>query len=546
MECLQDFQQRHKQFFQLHDTLFSAYSGLHIIHEQQKLELIEYKAQAHYWESQFKRMKTTEKKLNAEVEELKAQLRKREQQLFGKKTERTKKSEQQAQTKPKKNRGQQKGKPGHGRRDYSHLPVVEEEIDFVDEDKYCPCCGLPYEELPGTEDSEVLEVINVKAHRRLIHRKMYRKTCGCNGSKRQLVVVPAAEKLLPKSKFGITIWAYLLLQKYEYQIPTHRALKQLKANGLSLAMGTLTDGFKKLLPYLSPVYDVIVERSLKAKHWHADETGWKVFEPLEGRSSKRWYLWIFSNNDTVIYKLDPSRSSKVLINHFGEDASGTLNVDRYAAYKVIAKSGLFMLAFCWAHVRRDFLGHSKAYPDQESWGLSWVERIGELYNFNKKRLRYGFGSRSFLKCDKLLREKVSKFYKELEKQLEDKETECSSRKVLESLRNHWEGLTIFIDRPEIPMDNNEAERGLRTSVIGRKNYYGSSSIWSGELATSMFTIFETMKKWDINPHTWLLAYLQECAMLGEPPEDIEKYMPWNMTEKQRHLFSQPPIGENTS
>ncbi len=54
---------------------------------------------------------------------------------------------------------------------------------------------------------------------------------------------------------------------------------------------------------------------------------------------------------------------------------GILNVDRYAAYKVIAKSGLFILAFCRAHVRRDFLNHAKGYPEQEQWGLMWVEKI---------------------------------------------------------------------------------------------------------------------------------------------------------------------------
>jgi len=547
MEYLQTYQQRHEQFFQLHSTLLSAYSGLHVTHEQLKLELIEYKSQAHYWKAQFKQIKTKENKLSAEMEELKAQLRKREQQLFGKKSERkSKSSEQQKRNEPKRNRGQQKGKPGHGRRDYSCLPIIEEEIDFVDADKHCPCCGLPYEELPGTEDSEVLEVINVKAHKRIIRRKMYRITCGCNGSKKRLITAPAAAKLLPKSKIGITIWAYLLLQKYEYQHPLYRALKQLDANGLSLAMGTITDGFKRLLRYLSPVYDVIVERSLKANHWHADETGWKVFESLEGKSSQRWYLWIFSNNETVVYKLDPSRSSKVLIEHFGEEAGGTLNVDRYAAYKVIAKSGLFILAFCWAHVRRDFLDYSKAYPHQEDWGLSWVEAIGKLYEINNKRLQYKPNNKLFTKHDKELKKKVKQFRKKITKQLEGEDVLPSGKKILKSLVRHWPGLTVFVERPEIPMDNNEAERGLRSSVIGRKNYYGSSAIWSGELATSMFTIFETIKKWGINPHTWLLAYLQECAMLGEPPEDIKKYMPWNMTEKQQQLFSQPPAGENTS
>jgi hypothetical protein len=59
---------------------------------------------------------------------------------------------------------------------------------------------------------------------------------------------------------------------------------------------TVTDGFQKLLSLFIPVYDAISERSVAAKHWHADETGWRV---------------------------------KVLIDHFGsEHEGGTLNVDR--------------------------------------------------------------------------------------------------------------------------------------------------------------------------------------------------------------------------
>jgi hypothetical protein len=32
------------------------------------------------------------------------------------------------------------------------------------------------------------------------------------------------------------------------------------------------------------------------------------------------------------------------------------------------------------------------------------------------------------------------------------------------------------------MDNNTAERAERGPVVGRKNYYGSGSLWSGQLA----------------------------------------------------------------
>ena len=122
----------------------------------------------------------------------------------------------------------------------------------------------------------------------------------------------------------------------------------------------------------------------------------------------------------------------------------------------------------------------------------------------------------------------------------------SAKKLLKSLNKHWGGLTIFVDRPEIPMDNNTAERGLRSSVVGRKNYSGSGSIWSAELTAALFTLFKTLKLWKINVHTWLLAYFHECALIGGmPPENINKFLPWEMTEEKRLLLLKPPEHKNS-
>ena len=59
----------------------------------------------------------------------------------------------------------------------------------------------------------------------------------------------------------------------------------------------------------------------------------------------------------MVYVLDPSRSHDVPQSHFPDDAQGVLLVDRYSGYKAIrqVKDGTLVLAFCWAHVRRDFV-----------------------------------------------------------------------------------------------------------------------------------------------------------------------------------------------
>ena len=71
-------------------------------------------------------------------------------------------------------------------------------------------------------------------------------------------------------------------------------------------------------------------------------------------------------------------------------------------------------------------------------------------------------------------------------------------------------------------------------VVGRKNYYGSVSLWSSRLASMMFSLFQTLCLWDLNPRLWLTAYLQACAQAGGLAiEDVYRFLPWNLSPEQR-------------
>ncbi len=102
------------------------------------------------------------------------------------------------------------------------------------------------------------------------------------------------------------------------------------------------------------------------------------------------------------------------------------------------------------------------------------------------------------------------------------------RKILASLREHWAGLTLFLDHPEIPLDNNGAERAGRPAAVGRKNYYGSGSVWSGELMAMLMTLFQTLALHGVEDRGYLTAYLEVCAQnQGQPPRDLTPWLPWN-------------------
>jgi transposase len=493
-----------------------------------------------YWRAMHRRATEREAQLKHRVAELEAKLRLREQQLFGRKTETSSSSQAQATGPPttpdaaRRPRGQQRGRRGHGRRDYRHLPAVVEEAKRTGADSCCPQCHLPFQPLGGTEDSTVLEIA-VRAHRRVIRRRRYRPTCQC-GVVPQVVTASPPPRLIPKSLLGVSIWVTVLLDKYLFYRPTYRRLADLRSHDLDLSLGTLTDGLQRLVPLLEPLYEAFVQHSRQQTLWHADETRWLVFAMIEGKVGYRWYLWVFHGRDVVVFVLAAGRAHDVPEEHLGLDAHGSMVVDRYKAYPVIeqVKKGLIVLAFCWAHVRRDFVAVARTWPEQEGWALAWLEGIGQLYALNDARLEVRPEPAAFASADAALRGAVLALAVQGEAELADPQVPPARRKVLESLGDHWTGLTVFVEHPEVPMDNNTAERVQRGPVVGRKNYYGSGAVWAGRLAAMMFSLLQTLTLWHINPRLWLTAYLEACATAGgKAPPNLASYLPWNLTEERR-------------
>lgn len=496
--------------------------------------------------------------LEQELAVAKARIRQLEQHCFGRKTESSSATDKvptppdappapDSPPKPPRPRGQQRQKPGPQRRDHSALPAVEECIDLPAQERCCSACGLAFEPFPGTEDSTVLE-IEVEAHRRVIRRRRYRPACACNKHQGIICAAPAP-RVIRKSNLGVSIWAEVLLDKYSSHRPTYRLLEQWRSLGLDLASGTVIGGMKKLKPLFQPVYKALIEQNRQQKHWHGDETRWPVFAKVEGKVGHRWMLWVLHSPEVVVYLLDPTRAHEVPENALGPSARGILSVDRYSAYKAMkqVKEGKILLAFCWAHVRRDFLEVARGWPQQEQWGLGWVKRIGLLYEQNEKRVGVLAKPALFEVEDGRLRQQIEEMAQQRDKELSDPGIPLAQRKVLESLKEHWGGLTVFVENPTVPLDNNQAERDMRGPVVGRKNYYGSGARWAGELAAMMFSLFETLKVWNLESRAWLTAYLQECAEAGgKPPEDIEPWLPWKMSESRKKEWAREKRSEDSS
>ena len=147
---------------------------------------------------------------------------------------------------------------------------------------------------------------------------------------------------------------------------------------------------------------------------------------------------------------------------------------------------------------------------------------------------------NLVECHDALKSHLGQMQGRCEAYLQEPDLHDAKRKVLSSLQHHWDGLTVFVERPEVAMDNNTAERALRNPVVGRKNYYGSGRVWSAHLAAMMFSVLQTILLWGLKPHHWLQAFLQACADHGgKSPEDLSAFLPWQMTPDRRAELTRP-------
>ena len=432
-------------------------------------------------------------------------------------------------------RGQRPGSRGHGRRDYSHLPGREEIHDVPEADRACPRCGAPYAWF-GEETCEQLDW-EVRLIRIVHRRPAYRRTCRCPVA--GVIAAPPPPKAITGGRFTTGFLARLLVEKFVLARPAHRIAAALSFDGLEVAEGTLAGVFAALGGLLEPLAAAIAERNAAAAHLHADESRWNVFAATEGKDSHRWWLWVFAGPDTTVFRIAPSRSLAVLREHLGIEAGDgelpggrelLLSSDFYSVYQSFGATGGVDDLWCWAHIRRYFVRAGDAYPKQlRSWADDWCERIGALYEARAAMAAAEPGSSE-------RRWAAAQFSAALNGIDADRREEAArprlhpaAAKVLATLDREWEGLARHKEFPELPLDNNTAERALRGPVVGRKNYYGSGSVASADLAAAAWTITATAAMARISPLAYLRDYLDARARAGgRAPEGpaLARFFPW--------------------
>jgi transposase len=449
----------------------------------------------------------------------------------------------------KRGRGQRRGSPGHGRRDYSHLPTREEIHDVPESERVCPRCGAGY----APFGQECCEQIDWQVQlTRIVHRRpTYRRTCRC--AVRGVLVAPPVPKAIAKGRFTSGFLARLLCEKFVLGRPVHRIVAALAHDGLPVAEGTLAGVFAACADLLAPLAAAITQRNAAAAHLHIDETSWNVYAAVEGKDSHRWWCWVFVGPDTTVFTIAPSRSLTVLAEQLGIDTTAEalpegrallLSSDFYAVYQSLGRLEGVDNLWCWAHIRRYFLRAGDAHPELAAWTAGWVERIGALYVAHTAMAAASPGSSAHTWAAAQFSAALNTIDAERTAQTSHPGLlHPTAAKVLATLDREWEGLARHREFPDLPLDNNTSERALRGPVVGRKNYYGSGSVISAELASQVWTITATAQRAGLNPLAYLTAYLDSCAQAsGTAPagEALTRFLPWAATTDDLTAWAHGP------
>lgn len=434
------------------------------------------------------RGESAQRRLALEIGQLQSQMDAVQRQL-GKMSEKRGSGElQDDETKPPRR--------GHGPRLQPKL-ALEERIHELPEDKRsCPTCNGQLEEMGDqSEDSE--EITVVQRQFKLIRRRRRKYRCRCNGA---VVTAPGPKSHLvrPGGRYTVEFAVEVATDKYLNHLPLDRQRRMMLQQGLLIDTQTLWDQLFALYGLLEPSYDALLGRILDRPQVGADETWWRL---MDRKGGKKWWDWCLATDDAVYHRLHPSREAKV-VEELLAGYNGIVMSDGFAAYETLTRAGPAgcRCAHCWAHVRRKFIELEPLHPEVCA---EVLELIGKLYALEKTVPDTADAAELRRKIrDEQSRKVVAEIRDWAIKQRSSPQS--GLRKAINYMFGLWSGLTLFLEDPAVPLDNNGTERALRGVVLGRKNHYGSRSERGTRVAALFYSLIDTAKLCGVEPRDYLL------------------------------------------
>ena len=338
--------------------------------------------------------------------------------------------------------GGQKGHKG------SKLEMVSTpDITVIHDITQCSCCGngLP-QSLKNYTARQVFDLplieIQVTEHRAI------KKTCTVCG-KQNTSSFPKG--LSQEAQYGNNLKSLCVyLQNYK-MLPYARCREFITdLTGHSISTGSLSNFQQHCFNNLQAYEQQIIKQLLQSSVLHADETGTR----LNGKNS---WMHVISNK-TISYFAHHLNRGRQAIDEIGilEHYKGTLIHDRFSSYFGYGCDH----SLCNAHILRDLI-----YVE-ETFNANWAKQIKELLiqaKVDKEKnpnLKASCYSRIFKKYTCIIRPIIKEYDKKFKK--------TDEQRLAFALEKHKYLFLKFIKQPEIPFDNNQAERDLRMIKVKQK------------------------------------------------------------------------------
>jgi transposase len=408
-------------------------------------------------------------RLTEEVQRLKSKLRCQERTAretpFGDSTPSSKRLIKRSSTAEAQSRkgGAMPGHQGHGRRSVSVADA--DEIERLDALECCPECGGQLSEW-AERTRTVHDCEPVRRKTRLVQIAEAHCPC-CHKTFRR-----KPSDVLPRSNCSNRLLAQAAVWHYVDGLTMGHISRQ-----LDISTATLTGRMHALCAIFEPTVKVLIEAYRKAPVKHADETGWRC----DGANG---YTWGFFTENISIFCCRHTRSGSVAKEILGEGAPGqdTLLVDRYGGYNQHKGD----IQYCYEHLKRDTEKIVKDNPEDHECA-AFCEQFSPL-------LREAMRLRKQAPDPDTFRTRADEIQAAIKKCAAQPAIHPSIQHIQNIFREQEHRLFHWAKSPDIPAENNRAERELRPLVIARKTSFGSQSKKGLKTREILMSVLNTLAK----------------------------------------------------
>jgi transposase len=389
------------------------------------------------------------------------------------------------------------GKPGGRVGHVGTRRAVPQRIDRQEDHilEVCPDCGGPLQRCKRTRTRTVEDImadLRTEVTEHTIHRDY------CPACKKH--VEPVVPDALPNANLGNRMVSLTGWLHYGIGVTSQQVLDLVGIHlHTRLSAGGVIGSWHRLGEILTPWYESCAREALHSAVLNADETGWRV------NGSTRW-LWCFASKDACYYLIDRSRGGPALAKFFTEAFKGVLVHDFWAAYDSIMADDH---QCCLAHLLRELekVDLTNGSPAWKAFAKKLRRLIHDGIRLRKRAdfdpVRYG----------KLIR-RIDRRLMELAM---GSHGDADADRLAKRLLRHCDSLFTFLDHPDVPYDNNHAERMIRPAVIIRKNSQSNRSDKGATTQAVLMSIYRTLKLRGQDPVQTVAAALRTYVATGQLP-----------------------------